>query len=196
MFNILQNIVRQTVRLGRIVIFHITNIASLITFLTISLHPFPALAFVNDIELSRQQLIFIRDDTLRDRAIVGIEAFPENQKTVGDILSQNSFIVRFTPQTGTVVRVLATAYSSTVSQTDASPFITASGKQVGRGIVAANFLPFGTEIKINGYIYAVWDRMNSRYDDKYIIDIWQPSLEAAQAHGVRVVDMEVLSLPQ
>ena len=36
------------------------------------------------------------------------------------------------------------AYSSTIGQTDASPFVTASGEHVHDGIVANNCLPFGT----------------------------------------------------
>ena len=40
-------------------------------------------------------------------------------------------------------RVWLTAYSSSVDETDDTPFITASGKHVRDGIVATNFLPFG-----------------------------------------------------
>src|SRR3989344_5013785 len=38
--------------------------------------------------------------------------------------------------------VVATAYNSEVGQTDATPFITASGATTPEGIIAANFLPF------------------------------------------------------
>src|SRR3989344_3213041 len=61
----------------------------------------------------------------------------------------------------------ATAYSSTPDQTDDTPFITAKGTTVRDGIIAANFLPFGTRIKIpdiyGDKIFVVEDRMNRRY---------------------------------
>ncbi|MBI2036999.1 MAG: hypothetical protein HYT14_01400, partial [Candidatus Liptonbacteria bacterium] len=44
--------------------------------------------------------------------------------------------------------VTITAYSSTPEETDSTPFITASGTHVRDGVVAANFLPFGTAVKI------------------------------------------------
>ena len=47
-----------------------------------------------------------------------------------------------------IVDTLITAYSSTIDQCDNEPFIAASGKRVYDGMVAANFLPLGTKIKI------------------------------------------------
>src|SRR3989344_1044153 len=46
------------------------------------------------------------------------------------------------------IDMVITAYSSTPDQTDDTPFITASGKQVADGIVANNLLPFGTKIRM------------------------------------------------
>src|SRR3990167_1248447 len=43
--------------------------------------------------------------------------------------------------------VTITAYSSTPEETDSTPFITASGTHVRDGVVAANFLPLGTDRK-------------------------------------------------
>src|SRR5438128_8379875 len=43
--------------------------------------------------------------------------------------------------------VRATAYSSTRDQTDASPFVTASGTRVRDGIIAINGLKFGTKVR-------------------------------------------------
>ncbi len=86
-----------------------------------------------------------------------------------------------------------TGYSSTIDQTNSEPFITASGARVRDGIVAANFLPFGTEIKIPNYygdkVFVVKDRMNTRYsepkDDSYdgYIDIWFSSRKEATNFG-------------
>lgn len=91
-------------------------------------------------------------------------------------------------------RVLITAFSSTPDQTDDTPFITASGKHVHDGTVAANFLPFGTKIKIPKYfgdkVFVVEDRMNKRFSDR--IDIWFPDRESAKNFGVRQLDFIVL----
>lgn len=89
--------------------------------------------------------------------------------------------------------VSMTAYSSTPGQTDDSPFITANGSHVRDGIVAANFLPFGTKVKIpelyGDKVFSVEDRMNARY--YYKIDIWMPTYEEAKAFGVKYVEVEI-----
>ncbi len=91
--------------------------------------------------------------------------------------------------------VSASAYSSTPDQTDDSPFITASGTYVRDGIIAANFLPFGTAVKIpdmyGDKIFIVEDRMNKRY--MYNIDIWFPDRESAKIFGRRTVRIEIVS---
>lgn len=86
---------------------------------------------------------------------------------------------------GKEYRVVATAYSSTVDQTDSSPFITASGTRVHDGTLAANFLKFGTKVKIpdiyGDRIFIVEDRMR----DNHKIDVWFPSREQALKFGVK-----------
>ncbi|MBI5466383.1 MAG: 3D domain-containing protein [Candidatus Kerfeldbacteria bacterium] len=93
-----------------------------------------------------------------------------------------------------VTRVTTTAYSSTPDQTDATPFITANGTSVRHGLVAANFLPFGTHVRLPDYfgeeVFVVEDRMNERYD--YRLDIWMATREQARNWGVRQVRLEVL----
>lgn len=96
---------------------------------------------------------------------------------------------------GTVLGVIATAYSSTIAQTDADPFTTASGAQVRPGTVAANFLPLGTILNIGGNTYTVEDRMNSRYNNQYRIDIWMESTEDARSFGTRPLTLEIVSVP-
>lgn len=87
-----------------------------------------------------------------------------------------------------------TAYSSTYDQTDSSPFITASGTRVRDGIVATNFLPIGTKIKIPQYygdkIFTVEDRMNRRYWK--MVDIWMPSRLEAVQFGLRRAEVEII----
>lgn len=92
-----------------------------------------------------------------------------------------------------VIYVTVTAYSSTPDQTDDSPFITANGTWVHDGTLAANFLPFGTKIRLPDYsgdkVYTVEDRMNERYT--YRADIWMTSREAAKQFGVKKLKMEI-----
>lgn len=92
------------------------------------------------------------------------------------------------------VKVPVTAYSSTPDQTDDTPFITASGTQVRWGVVAANFLPIGTMVRLPDHygdqIFLVEDRMNARYDVR--LDIWMETREEARTWGLRQVKLEVL----
>lgn len=93
-----------------------------------------------------------------------------------------------------VLIVRATAYSSTPDQTDSTPFVTAMGTQVRDGIIAANFLPFGTKIRIpeiyGNKIFVVEDRMNRRY--WHVIDIWFPDRAGAMEFGNRTIEIEIL----
>ncbi len=88
--------------------------------------------------------------------------------------------------------VIVTAYSSTVDQTDSTPFITASGIVVHDGVVAANFLKFGTKVRFPSLygekVFVVADRMKSNHK----VDIWFPTREEAKAFGVKRVEMEIL----
>ena len=91
--------------------------------------------------------------------------------------------------------VAATGYSSTPEQTDSTPFITASGIHVRDGVIAANFLPFGTIIKIpdlfGDKVFVVEDRMHSRY--WLNVDIWFSEKDLAKEFGRRIVKIEIVS---
>src|SRR3989338_335840 len=91
--------------------------------------------------------------------------------------------------------VIATAYSSSVDETDDTPFITAKGTYVRDGIIAANFLPFGTAVKIPAIygdkVFMVEDRMNKRFPDR--IDVWMPSKQAAFLLGKKRVVKKFIS---
>lgn len=88
--------------------------------------------------------------------------------------------------------VTATAYSSTVDQTDSTPFITANGSHVHDGTLAANFLPFGTKVRFpslyKNKIFIVEDRMKSSHK----VDLWFSTREEAKFFGVKRVEMEIL----
>lgn len=79
---------------------------------------------------------------------------------------------------------IVTAYSSSVDETDDTPFITASGQTVRHGIVANNCEPFGKKVVIDGVEYEVQDRKNSRYGCDWW-DIWMPSKAQAMSWGKR-----------
>ena len=92
-------------------------------------------------------------------------------------------------------RITVTAYSSTPDQTDDSPFITASGAWVYDGIVASNFLPFGTKVRFpelfRDKVFTVDDKMHNRFADTRV-DIWFPDRESAKEFGIQETIMEIL----
>ena len=93
------------------------------------------------------------------------------------------------------MKVILTAYSSTPGQTDSTPFITANGKQVYDGLIAANWLPFGTRVKfpelLGDKIFTVNDRMHQRFG-RGRVDLWLDApLDKVKAFGVKKVIMEI-----
>lgn len=91
--------------------------------------------------------------------------------------------------------VWVTAYSSSVDETSSHPFITASGKHVRDGIIASNFLPFGTKVIIptlfGNRVFTVEDRMARRKTD--FVDIWMPSKQDALDFGIHHTQIYILS---
>ena len=79
-----------------------------------------------------------------------------------------------------------------------SPCITANGFDVcAHGIedtIAANFLKFGTKVKIpelfGDRVFVVRDRMNKRYPDR--VDVWFKSYDDAIKFGIRVASIEIV----
>ena len=114
------------------------------------------------------------------------------------LVSSSAFLPVASPQTPEIVaetiRVVVTAYSSTTWQTDDTPFITAAGTQVREGIVAANFLPMGTKIKLpdlyGNQVFVVEDRMHP--SKHFIVDIWFPDYWQALNFGAKRTYIEVL----
>ncbi|HOB89896.1 MAG TPA: hypothetical protein PKG74_01010 [Candidatus Colwellbacteria bacterium] len=110
------------------------------------------------------------------------------------VLGGDSLLASNEPASTRSIVTTITAYSSTPDQTDDTPFITASGKFVGDGIVAANWLPFGTKIRIpeifGDKVFEVQDRMAPKHDEK--LDIWFKTREEALKFGVRKSRIEIL----
>lgn len=110
---------------------------------------------------------------------------------------QKTKSIKTAPKTTTTASyvVMASAYSSTPDQTDSSPFTTAWGTKVRDGIIAANFLPFGTMVKMpelyGDKIFVVEDRMNRRYS--YKIDVWFPERGQAMEFGNKKVKIEIVA---
>ncbi len=95
--------------------------------------------------------------------------------------------------------VIATAYSSTVDQTDDTPCITANGFDLcvnnKEEIIAINGLKFGTKVRIpdlyGDRVFTVADRMNARYGGNRI-DIWMTNRDRAIDFGARQVEIEIV----
>ena len=67
--------------------------------------------------------------------------------------------------------VTLTAYTASVEECGKADGITASGTKATQGrTIAADHLPFGTHVEIDGHIYTVEDRFGGGYTDK--IDIY------------------------
>lgn len=104
------------------------------------------------------------------------------------LLAQNEFSSRKS------VAIVITAYSSAIDQCDDDPSVTAWNTQARPGIVAANWLPLGTKVKIpelfGNRVFTVEDRMHPKNDGK--LDIWFQSREEALKFGVKKARVEIL----
>ena len=127
---------------------------------------------------------------------------PALPTTETPIIQENSFLTassHYLPEDKIIVLetipVIVTAYSSSVWETDSTPYLTAAGTVTRDGVVASNLLPFNTKIRIPEYfgnkIFTVEDRMNKRMDD-FQIDIWFPSSYQAHLFGVKYTYIETL----
>jgi 3D (Asp-Asp-Asp) domain-containing protein len=140
---------------------------------------------LNPLQETQSALTALMPGSIQDNSIMAVDAPPSTTAS------------NKTPQkkSGQTRYVVATAYSSTSDQTDSSPFITANGSHVYDGLVAANFLPFHTKIKIpqvfGDKVFTVEDRMNSRYSNR--IDVWFPNRELAYNFGIQKVKIEIVS---
>ena len=91
-----------------------------------------------------------------------------------------------------------TAYNSEVAQTNDQPCITANGFDLcehwTEDTVAANFLKFGTRIRIpdlfGDRVFVVRDRMNKRYQHR--VDIWMKEKQDALNFGIKYARIEIL----
>lgn len=104
------------------------------------------------------------------------------------VLERNKFVVLEYGE------VAVTAFSSTPDQTDDTPFIMASGKYVYDGAIAANFLPFGAQVRFpdlyGDKVFTVEDRMNKRHSER--MDIWMETRSEAKKFGIKKLKYEIV----
>jgi len=147
--------------------------------------------------------IFASEENQAIEAISAISSAAEASAELGGkltLIEENSLVAISNPENPEpeavkTIKVVVTAYSSTVWETDDTPFTTACGSTVRDGIVATNFLPFGTKIRIpevyGNKIFVVEDRMNPFA--KYHVDVWFPSYWEALNFGAKWTYIEVLN---
>lgn len=156
----------------------------LIEILTLSLLFLPLIKRVNG-----QEVFFVGQGKIKTDFLISQE------NMLISLNSFHSYSQQKSSEAAQKINVVVTGYSSTIEETDNTPFLTAANTLVKEGIVANNLYPFGTKIKFpklfGERIFVVEDRMHSRKGN-YIVDIWFPSREDALNFGVKFTEMEVL----
>jgi 3D (Asp-Asp-Asp) domain-containing protein len=155
----------------------------------------------------------ITTDSITQDALVTTDSIIKDQtmdqgaaKLAAPVASSTPEVSTSSPQTTTstpqkVIKSLSrviTAYNSEAAQTDDDPCTTANGfnlcKHNEEDSIAANFLPFGTEVKIpelfGDRVFVVRDRMNSRFGNR--VDVWMKDHGQALSFGVKVATIQVL----
>jgi len=128
------------------------------------------------------------DDILKEEVVLN-----SNQSEITNNLPENDIW-----QVKSISMRVITAYNSEVGQTDDSPCITANGFDVcshgQEDTIAANFLFFGTKVRIPGLfgdrVFVVRDRMNERYANR--VDVWMINKQEAKQFGVKFTEIEIL----
>ena len=147
------------------------------------LFPMPALACEAAEEAETQEML----------AEIALEEINEPEPVIINHLPENDvWAVK------RVVHRVVTAYNSEVGQCDNSPCITANGfnlcKHGEEDTIAANFLRFGTKVRIpelfGDKVFVVRDRMNVRFSNR--VDIWMVDKQDAKDFGVKLAKIEVL----
>ena len=91
--------------------------------------------------------------------------------------------------------IACTAYSASIEECGKTDGITASGVKAVEGVtVAADHLPFGTKIEIDGHVYTVHDRFGGGYTDR--IDIFKESQEACYKYGRQYALARIIYMPK
>ena len=87
--------------------------------------------------------------------------------------------------------VNVSAYTASVEECGKNDGITASGTIAAEGrTIAADHLPFGTQVEINGHIYTVEDRFGGGYENR--IDIFMTDQDRAWEFGRRLMIVRIM----
>lgn len=93
----------------------------------------------------------------------------------------------------TKITAIVTAYTSSVDETDDTPFITASGERTQIGTIACpSKYDFGTVVVIEGRQYKCSDRMNKRYRDQERFDVWVLTKAEAFEWGIKELNIKII----
>ncbi len=138
---------------------------------------------------------YMKSNILLNSLYITIEE--EKEVIEEDIIIEEEEIIEEFVVLRTSVHTL-TAYNSLPEQTNDQPCITANGFNVcEHGIedtIAANFLKFGTKVRIpdlfGDRIFIVRDRMNQRYPSR--VDIWMLEKSDAIQFGIRNAKIEIV----
>ena len=132
--------------------------------------------------------------SLKVLVIVALLAFPATIQADTAIPHPQSTAFTAPSAVTATKNVWVTAYTSDPDETSDHPLITASGGMVSDGVVADNFLPFGTRIEIpalfGNKIFTVEDRTSAKFAGR--VDIWMPTLNQAVDFGIQHAQIVIL----
>ncbi|PIR93173.1 hypothetical protein COT99_02155 [Candidatus Falkowbacteria bacterium CG10_big_fil_rev_8_21_14_0_10_43_10] len=155
------------------------------------------------------QFVLFTAPALADQAVEESKVIAENGAVLTEreveLIEESLIIKEHLPDveelefSGRGVRTI-TAYNSEVAQCDDDPCTTANGFNVCKhGVedtIAANFLKFGTKVRIpklfGDRIFVVRDRMNKRYPDR--IDVWMIDKTEAKQFGVKRAEIQIINI--
>jgi len=128
----------------------------------------------------------------------GIAAAPDGIGDYPDAVQRQADLRASAPKVVRRFKVVVTAYNSVPEQTDSTPCLTANGYDLcaanEENVVAANFLRFGTRLRLPDYseekIYTVQDRMHPRFARR--LDVWMRDRESAKQFGAQHLTVEIL----
>lgn len=156
-------------------------------------------------KVASEDIIIGNDSITKDQAM-GLEeaklvipgSSNQSQKVNKEANEDIKFIATNTPKILRSSVHVITAYNSEVGQTDNDPCTTANGfnlcKHNQEDSIAANFLKFGTKVKIpelfGDRVFIVRDRMNKKHPNR--VDVWMKEHDDAIHFGKRTATIQVI----
>lgn len=108
------------------------------------------------------------------------------------IPSYTEYVAEPEPPPYSVVVAEVSAYTSSPDETWGDPFITASGARTGHGVLACpSKYEFGTKVEIAGKTYTCLDRMNARYREREVFDVWMSAKPLAYEWGRQKLQVKI-----